>query len=71
MFGGWFKRTRSDGVRHTTPCASRGGDEMIGSYTRERLERMDQHFVSAVERAFRTGVESRRAAAVTYDLTKR
>ena len=71
MFGGWFQRTRSDGVTTTRTSRSVTRDEMIGSYTRERLERMDQHFVSAVERAFRTGVESRRAAAVTYDLTKR
>jgi hypothetical protein len=44
------------------------GDEAVGGYSRDRLERMDQRFVSAVERAFRLGVESRRAAAVTYDL---
>src|SRR6266516_3987468 len=45
----------------------RPGDH-IGAYSTEQLERMNQEFTDAVERAFRAGGESVMAAAATYDL---
>jgi hypothetical protein len=47
------------------PCDS------FGAYTTEQLERMDQEFTAAVERAFRAGDESEIAATATYDLKRR
>jgi len=43
----------------------------FGAYTTEQLERMDQEFTAAVERAFRAGDESEMAATATYDLRRR
>jgi hypothetical protein len=43
----------------------------FGAYTSEQLERMDQEFTAAVERAFRAGDESEMAATATYDLRRR
>jgi hypothetical protein len=37
----------------------------------EQLERMNQEFTAAVERAFRAGDESEMAATATYDLRRR
>ena len=48
----------------------RPGDD-IGAYTTEQLERMDQEFTAAVERAFRVGGESEIAATATYDFRRR
>jgi hypothetical protein len=48
----------------------RPGDH-IGAYSTEQLERMNQEFTGAVERAFRSGDESEMAAAATYDLRRR
>jgi hypothetical protein len=42
-----------------------------GAYTTEQLERMNQEFTAAVERAFRVGGESEMAATATYDLRRR
>jgi hypothetical protein len=42
-----------------------------GAYTTEQLERMNQEFTAAVERAFRAGGESEMAAAATYDVRRR
>jgi hypothetical protein len=42
----------------------------VGAYTAEELERMNQDFTAAVERAFRTGGESEKAATATYDLRR-
>ena len=39
----------------------------FGAYTTEQLERMNQEFTAAVERAFRVGGESEMAATATYD----
>jgi hypothetical protein len=39
----------------------------IGAYSTEQLERMNQEFTAAVERAFRVGGESEMAATATYD----
>jgi len=48
--------------------AARGGAEPLpedatGPYAREELERMDQDFIAAVERAFQNGGEHRSAAS--------
>jgi hypothetical protein len=43
------------------------GDELVGNWPREQLERMDQRFCERVERAFERGRESRQAAAATYN----
>src|SRR5262245_34872791 len=43
------------------------GDQQIGGWSRERLERMDDRFVSAVERALRSGQEKRKAAGATVE----
>ena len=51
--------------RHPRP-----GDH-IGAYSTEQLERMNQEFTAAVERAFRAGGESEMAATATYDLSRR
>ena len=48
----------------------RPGDH-IGAYSTEQLERMNQEFTAAVERAFRAGGESEMAATATYDLRRR
>ena len=48
----------------------RPGDH-IGAYSTEQLERMNQEFTAAVERAFRVGGESEMAATATYDLSRR
>src|ERR1700751_4839343 len=48
----------------------RPGDH-IGAYSTEQLERMNQEFTAAVERAFRVGGESEMAATATYDLRRR
>lgn len=48
----------------------RPGDQ-IGAYSTEQLERMNQEFTAAVERAFRSGDESEMAATATYDLRRR
>jgi hypothetical protein len=45
--------------------------DSFGAYTTEQLERMDQEFTAAVERAFRAGNESEMAATATYDLKRR
>jgi hypothetical protein len=45
------------------------GDD-IGAYTTEQLERMNQEFTAAVERAFRAGDESEVAATATYDFRR-
>jgi hypothetical protein len=45
--------------------------DYFGAYTTEQLERMDQKFTAAVERAFRAGDESEMAATATYDLRRR
>jgi hypothetical protein len=45
--------------------------DRIGAYTAEQLERMNQDFTAAVERAFRAGGESEKAATATYDLSRR
>jgi hypothetical protein len=45
--------------------------DRAGAYTTEQLERMNQEFTAAVERAFRTGGESEIAATATYDLRGR
>jgi hypothetical protein len=45
--------------------------DFYGTYTTEQLERMDQEFTAAVQRAFRAGDESERAATATYDLKRR
>jgi hypothetical protein len=45
--------------------------DYVGAYTAEQLERMDQEFTAAVERAFRAGNESEMAATATYDLRRR
>ena len=49
--------------------AVRGGAEPLpedatGPYAREELERMDQDFIAAVERAFQNGGEHRQSAAM-------
>jgi hypothetical protein len=44
--------------------------DRVGAYTAEELERMNQDFTAAVERAFRTGGESEKAATATYDLRR-
>ena len=44
--------------------------DRIGAYTAEQLERMNQDFTAAVERAFRAGSESEKAATATYDLRR-
>ena len=49
---------------------SQPGDD-IGAYTIEQLERMNQEFTAAVERAFSAGGESEMAATATYDLRRR
>ena len=41
------------------------------AYSTEQLERMNQEFTTAVERAFRSGDESEMAATATYDLRLR
>ena len=41
------------------------GDEQIGEWGRERLERMDGRFISAVERALRSGQESLKSAGTS------
>ena len=41
------------------------GDQQVGEWTRERLERMDNRFVSAVKRALHRGAENRQAAGTT------
>ena len=38
------------------------GDQQVGEWSRERLERMDNRFVSAVRRALHRGTESPQAA---------
>ena len=43
----------------------------IGAYSTEQLERMNQEFTAAVERAFRAGGESEIAATATYNLRRR
>ena len=43
------------------------GDQQIGEWSRQRLERMDGRFVSAVKRALRSGQESRKAAGTTVE----
>jgi len=43
----------------------------IGAYSTDQLERMNQEFTAAVERAFRVGGESEMAATATYDLRRR
>jgi hypothetical protein len=48
----------------------RPGDH-IGAYSTEQLERMNQEFTAAVERAFRVGGESEMAATATYDQGRR
>jgi hypothetical protein len=45
--------------------------DYFGAYTTEQLERMNQEFTAAVERAFRAGDESEMAATATYDLRRR
>jgi hypothetical protein len=45
--------------------------DYCGTYTTEQLERMNQNFTAAVERAFRAGDESEMAATATYDLRRR
>ena len=47
------------------------GDHIGGAYSTEQLERMNQEFTAAVERAFRAGGESEMAATATYDLRRR
>ena len=42
----------------------------IGAYSTEQLERMNQEFTAAVERAFRSGGESSIAARRTYDMRR-
>jgi hypothetical protein len=42
----------------------------IGAYSTEQLQRMNQDFTAAVERAFRSGDESEMAATATYDLRR-
>jgi hypothetical protein len=42
-----------------------------GAHSTEQLERMNQEFIDAVERAFRAGRESETAATATYDLRRR
>jgi hypothetical protein len=44
--------------------------DYFGAYTTEQLERMNQEFTAAVERAFRAGDESEVAATATYDLRR-
>jgi hypothetical protein len=39
--------------------------DRVGAYTAEELERMNQDFTAVVERAFRTGGESEKAATAT------
>ena len=43
----------------------------IGAYSTKQLERMNQEFTAAVERAFRAGGESEMAATATYNLRRR
>ena len=43
----------------------------IGAYSTQQLERMNQEFTAAVERAFRAGDESEMAATATYNLRRR
>jgi len=43
-------------------------DEVEGNWSREQLERMNDAFVSVVERAFELGLESRLAAAATVQV---
>jgi hypothetical protein len=45
--------------------------DYCGAYTTGQLERMNQNFTAAVERAFRAGDESEMAATATYDLRRR
>jgi hypothetical protein len=45
--------------------------DYFGVYTIEQLERMNQEFTAAVERALRAGDESEVAATATYDLRRR
>jgi hypothetical protein len=45
--------------------------DYFGAYTTEQLERMNQEFTAAVERAFHAGDESEVAATATYDLRRR
>ena len=47
------------------------GLHVVGAYSTEQLERMNQEFTAAVERAFRVGGESEMAATATYDLRRR
>jgi hypothetical protein len=54
-------------VRSRLACGpSEPGDELVGSYTVERLLEMDQRFCERIERAFETGAESREAAAAMH-----
>ena len=46
-------------------------NDPIGAWPPEQLERMNQEFTDAVERAFRAGGESETAAKATYDLRRR
>jgi len=41
------------------------GDEMVGGWSREQREAMDQRFAEAIARALRTGQENPAAAAAT------
>jgi len=43
------------------------GDAQQGEWSRQRLEPMDGRFVNAVERALRSGDESRHAASATVE----
>jgi hypothetical protein len=45
--------------------------DYFGAYTTEQLERMNQEFTAAVERAFRAGDESETAATATYGFRRR
>jgi hypothetical protein len=44
---------------------------IVARHTDEQLQRMNQEFTAAVERAFRSGGESEMAATATYDLRRR
>jgi hypothetical protein len=42
------------------------GDAQQGKWSRQRLERMDSRFTTAVERALRNGRESQKAAGTRH-----
>jgi hypothetical protein len=44
--------------------------DSCGAYTTDQLERMNENFTAAVERAFRAGDESKMAATATYEVRR-